>query len=121
MKPVLIALTALTLLFGTAYANPPGGEAGLDRDLATWHGAAAAPHVARYADASLTQVVDGYWAALSALGYNGIVTAGTPVSTTYAFGGAAGALTATFTQADEAVVVTLSREAPGASLANASD
>lgn len=121
MKPVLIALTALTLSFSTAYAADVGSEAGLYRDLAAWHGAVTAPHVASYADASLTEVVDGYWRALSALGYDGIVTAGTPASTTYAFGGAAGALTATFVQKEEAVVVALSRETTEVSLANASD
>ena len=120
----LIARTALALSVGTTYANPFGGEAELYRDLVDWHSAAATRHIASYTDASLTEVVDGYWAALGALGYSGSVTAGTPASTTYAFDGAAGAYTATFVQADEAVVVTLvtrSREIPEASLADASD
>ena len=121
MKPVLLALMALTLSLGITYAAPFGSVAKLDRELAAWHGAATAPHVASYADASLTEVVDSYWAALGALGYGGSVTTGTPVSTTYAFGGGAGALTASFVQAGETVVVTLSRDAPVASLASASD
>ena len=121
MKPVLLALMALTLSLGITYAAPFTSETKLNRELAAWHGAATTPYVASYADASLTEVVDGYWAALGALGYDGIVTAGTLVSTSYAFDGAAGVLTATFTQAGEAVVATLSREAPGASLASASD
>ena len=121
MKPLFVALTAFTLSFGTAHANPPGSELELYSALAAWQGAATAPHVASYADASLTEVVDSYWAALSALGYGGTVTAGTPVSTSYAFSGGAGVLTATFVQAGETVVVTLSREAPGVSLASASD
>lgn len=121
MKPVLIALTVLTLSVGTAYAADFGNKAELGSALADWHGAAAPPYYASYADASLTQVVDGYWAALGAFGYDGTVTGGTTASTTYTFGGATGALTATFTQAGEVVVATLSRDAPGVALVNAPD
>ena len=64
MKPILIALTALTLSVGTAYATPFGSEAEFHSELAAWHGAATTPHYASYTAASLTEVVDGYRAAL---------------------------------------------------------
>ena len=60
MKPILNALTALTLSVGTAHANPLGSEAELYSALADWHSAAITPYYATYADASLTEVVDGY-------------------------------------------------------------
>lgn len=60
MKPIPIALTALTLSFGTAYANPPGSEAELYRELVGWHGAATAPHTSR---ATPTPASPRSWAA----------------------------------------------------------
>lgn len=112
MKPILIALTALTLSLGTTYAAPFGTEAKLYSELASWHGAATTPHYVSYPDASLTEVVDGYWATLTSLGYSGAVTETTAATTTYSFNGAAGVLETTFVQTDDAVVVTLSRKIP---------
>ena len=56
MKPILIALTALTLSVGTAYATPFGSEAEFHSELAAWHGAATTPHYASYTAASYARL-----------------------------------------------------------------
>jgi hypothetical protein len=110
MNKILIALTALTLVFGSAHAASfRTQESTVEMTLAAWHTAPSSTHIAAYASSSLSEVVGGYWQALQALGYQGSVTRTAASSTTYLFESATGTLEATFTFSDAQVIATVRR------------
>lgn len=92
---------------GSVQAATPPRPTALHTELVAWQG--DADFSADYDYSSLTEVTGDYWAALSALGYNGTVTQTSRNSSTYLFTGTEGALEAVFTLYGDRVTATLSR------------
>ncbi len=110
MKRILIALTTLTLVFGTVQAASfRTQDASVETTLAVWHSEGENLHTASYTHSSLSEVVDGYWSALHGLGYSGRLEEVGASSTTYVFEGLEGTLEATFALEGENVTATLAR------------
>lgn len=110
MKQILIALTTLTLVFGTVQAASfRAQDSSFETALADWHSEGENLYTASYTYSSLSEVVDGYWNALHALGYSGVLEEASASSTTYIFRGAEGTIGATFTLIGEQVTATVSR------------
>ena len=108
MKQVWVLLIAAVLGTGSVQAATPQNAA-LHTELVAWQGEGADGFSASYAYTSLTEVVDNYWASLSALGYSGTVTRMSRYSSTYLFQADEGTLEATFTLYGDLVTATLSR------------
>ncbi len=115
MKQVWVFLIAAVLALGSVQAATPQNTA-LHTELVAWQDEGADGFSASYDYTSLTEVVDDYWASLSALGYNGTVTRVSRYSSTYLFQADEETLEATFTLYSERVTATLSRRSDRALL-----
>lgn len=113
MRKIMVLLMAVALGIGSVQAATPPQTTALHTELVAWQG--EADFSADYDYSSLTEVIDDYWATLSALGYSGTVTQTSQNSSIYLFRGTEGTLEAVFTLYGDRVTATLSRVSIGAS------